>query len=147
MSSIKGISPTQTITNYKDSESTMIRKVIRNSWNNNYVSGVVNGRKRIASEFKTINNITDFLSRKDCACGNIPNPTQPNKVAWRSRIGSIIKHCDDSNIDCANSNTKFIPDSSDYTTYKKQRSFNQNYNDISNGGDNNASQVSMRSHF
>ena len=137
--SINGISPKQTVTNYKDSEYTMIRKVIRTSWNNYDASS----RNRAASEFKTINNITDILSRKNYACGNIPNPTQPNNVAWRSRIGSIVKNCDNSNVPCSNSNTKFVPDSSDYTKYRKQRSFNQNYNDISNGG----SSLSMRNHF
>jgi hypothetical protein len=146
--SIQGISPKQTITNYKDSESTMIRKVIRSSWNNPYATGTVNGYKRAASEFKTIGNITDFLSRKNYACGNIPNPTQANNVAWRSRIGSIIKHCDDTQVPCSNANTKFVPDSSEYIKYKKQKAFNQNYNDVSSGGDqNNASYVAMRRNF
>jgi hypothetical protein len=145
---IQGISPKQTITNYRDSESTMIRKVIRSSWNNPYAIGNVNGYKRAASEFKTIGNITDFLSRKNYACGNIPNPTQANNVAWRSRIGSIIKHCDNTQVPCSNANTKFVPDSSEFIKYKKQRAINQNYNDISFGGDkNNASFVALRRNF
>ena len=96
----------------------MIRKVIRSSWNNSYATGTVNGKKRAASEFKSINNITDFLSRKNYACGDIPNPTQPNNTKWRSRIGSIIKSCDGLQVPCSNSNTKFVPDSSDYIKYK-----------------------------
>ena len=63
--SIQGISPHQTVNNCKNFESVMIRKVIRNSWNKSYATGKVNGSKRIASEFKSINNITDFSSRKN----------------------------------------------------------------------------------
>jgi hypothetical protein len=116
----QGISPKK---NYKDSESPMIRKVIRSSWNNPYATGNVNGYKRVASEFKTIGNITDFLSRKNYACGDIPNPAQ----GMRGRFGSFIKNCDNTQVPCSNANTKFIPDSSEYIKYKKQRAFNQNY--------------------
>ena len=49
---------------------------------------------------------------------------------WRSRIGPIIKQCDNTNVPCSNSNTKFVPDSSEYTKYKRQRSYNQNCNAI-----------------
>lgn len=148
MSIINGISPQQTLNNFKNSDEVMIRKTIRKSWNNPYAQGIVNGRKRAIGEFKAVSNIGDFLSRTNYACGNIPNGTQPNNVAWRSRIGSIIKKCDGSGVPCSNSNTKFVPDSSDYTRYKKQRSFNRNYNDIKNGGDqHNASFVSVMSGF
>ena len=122
---LRGISPKQTVNNHKDSETTMIRRVLRSSWNTSYASGNVNGYTRRIGEFKAVSNIGDFLSRENYACGNIPNPTQPSNVAWRSRIGSIIKHCDGTNIPCSNSNTKFVPDSSEYTKYKKQRSFFQ----------------------
>ena len=131
---ISGISPKQTITSYRDSEGTMIRRVIRSSWNNPYATGVVNNHKRAIGEFKAVSNIGDFLSRNDYACGNIPNPIQPSNVTWRSRIGGIIKNCDDSGVPCSNCNTKFVPDSSEYTKYKKQRIFSRNYNDTSNGG-------------
>ena len=66
--------------------------------------------------------------------GYVPNPTQ-----GRSRLGSIIKNCDNTQVLCSNSDTKFIPDSSEYTKYTKQKSYNRNYNDVSNGGYNNAS--------
>ena len=127
---IHGISIKQTINNYKDSETTLTRRILRNSWNGQYAIGSVNGQKRKIGEFKAVSNIGDFLSRKNYACGNIPNPTQPSNVVWRSRIGSIIKQCDNTNVPCSNSNTKFVPDSSEYTKYKRQRSYNQNYNDI-----------------
>ena len=147
MTTIPGISIKQTINNYKDSETTMTRRLLRSSWNGAYATGTVNGQKRKIGEFKAVSNIGDFLSRKNYACGNIPNPTQPSNVTWRSKIGSIIKSCDGSNIPCSNSNTKFVPDSSEYTKYKRQRSYNQNYNDITSGGSINTAQVTMRKHF
>ena len=81
----------------------------------------------MTSEFKAVNNIGDFLNRQHYVC-NIPTPTQPNGVQWRSRIGSVINNCDDTGIPCSNTNTKFVADSSDYIRYRKQRVFNQQYN-------------------
>lgn len=133
--SINGKSPKQTINNCRDSEGTRIRRVVRDSWNTSYATGVYNGKTRAIGEFKAVNNIGDFLSRQNYACGNIPSPIQPNSVAWRSRIGSIIKNCDTSGVPCSNANTRFVPDSSDYITYKKQRAINQTYNDTSFVGD------------
>lgn len=113
----------------RGSEETLSRKIIIHSWNNPYATGSVNGKKRVIGEFKAVTNIGDFLSRVDYRCGSIPTPIQPNSVSWRSRIGSIIMSCDDSGIPPSNTNTKFVPDSSEYTKYKKIRSFNQNFYD------------------
>ena len=131
MTIITGISPKQTMNNNKDSEMTMTRRVLRDSWNGRYATGKVNGYGRAIGEFKAVNNIGDFLSRQNYACGNIPNP-QSNSFNGRNRIGSIIKHCDNTGIQCSNTNTRFVPDSSDYIKYRKQRAINQNYNDITN---------------
>jgi hypothetical protein len=127
---LQGISPKQTMNNHKDSEMTMTRRVLRDSWNGAYATGKVNGYGRRVGEFKAVNNIGDFLSRKNYVC-NIPNP-QSNSFQGRNRIGSIINHCDTTGIQCSNTNTKFVPDSSDYIKYRKQRAINQNYNDITN---------------
>ena len=105
----------------------MTRRVLRASWNTAYAQGEVNGRNRAIGEFKAINNIGDFLNRQHYVC-DIPNPAQPNRVQWRSRIGSVINTCDGTGIPCSNTNTKFVPDSSDYIRYRKQRAFNQQYN-------------------
>lgn len=130
----KGISARQTINNNKDSEMTMTRRVLRDSWNGAYATGTVNGYGARVGGFKAVSNISDFLSRQNYSCGNIPNP-QSDSIHGRNRIGSIMKHCDNTGIQCSNTNTKFIPDSSEYIKYRKQRAINQNYNDITNGGD------------
>jgi len=123
-----GVSPKQTINNNKGSEMVMTRKVLRDSWNTSYATGKVNGINRRIGEFRAVNNIGDFLSRKNYVC-NIPNP-QSTSFNGRNRIGSIINNCDATKIPCSNTNTKFVPDSSDYIKYRKQRAINQNYNDI-----------------
>ena len=43
---IHGISIKQKINNYTDSETTMTRRILRNSWNGQYAIGSVNGQKR-----------------------------------------------------------------------------------------------------
>ena len=109
---------------------TMTRRVLRDSWNTSYATGKVNGYGRRVGEFKAVNNIGDFLSRQNYVC-NVPNP-QSNSFRGRNRIGSIMNHCDTTGVQCSNTNTKFVPDSSDYIKYRKQRAINQNYNDITN---------------
>ena len=128
---IRSISSKQTITNYKGADEVMTRRIIRSSWNNSYATGTVNGQKRAIGEFRAVTNSGDFLSRPNYAC-DIPNGITNSRVAWRSRIGNIINKCDESGIPCSNTNTKFVPDSSDYTKYKRQRVHNKNYNDIKN---------------
>jgi len=145
---INGISPKQTITNYKSSDQVAIRKILTKSWNTTYARGPVNGHGRAIGPFRAVTNSGDFLSRENYACGNMPNPTQANNVIWRSRIGSIIKNCDGTGISPSSTNVRFVPDSSDYITFKKQNAINQTYNDNSMGGDqHNGSYVAFKNHF
>ena len=141
---IAGVSPMQTVTSQRSSGDVVARKTIVKSWNNPYAAGNVNGFKPAIGGFKAVTNIGDYLSRQNYSCGNIPNPIQPNNVTWRNRIGGIIKQCDTTGVPCSNANTRFVPDSSDYITYRKHRAMAQNYNDYKFGGDqNNASFVPM----
>jgi hypothetical protein len=142
-STITGISPKQTITNYKDSSQTLIRKVVTKSWNTAYATGTYNNKKGNTTPFRAINNSGDFLSRVNYQCGG-PNPTNVDRYKRKNNIGSMFNNCDGSNVPASSCNVKFVADSSDYVTYKKQRAINQNYNDVSFGGDqNNASYVNL----
>ena len=134
---IKGISPVQTILNYKDGDQALMRRKLRSAWNTSYASGTVKGQKRIITPFRAINNSGDFLSRQNYVCGG-PNPNAVHRGGIRHRFGSIISQCDKSGIESSNCNTRFVPDASDYTTFKKQTAMNKNYNDASFGGYNNA---------
>lgn len=136
--SFNGYAPRQTITNYKSSEQTMSRRVLRDAWNTSYATGTYNGHNRIITPFRAINNLGDFLSRKDYICGG-PNQVNADKPGWKGRIGSIISRCDGTGVPSSTCNVKFVPDSSDYTTFKKQLAINQTYNDKGFGGYNNSS--------
>jgi hypothetical protein len=132
----QGHSAKQTITNYKDSEQTLARKVLRDSWNTPYARGTVNGHKRVTTPFRAVTNLGDFLSRQNYVCGG-SNQVNASKPGWKGHIGSIISHCDTTGVAASVCNVKFVPDSSDYIKYKKQRAMNHVYNDLSYGGDKN----------
>lgn len=138
-----GFSPVQTITNYKDSEQTTIRRILRNSWNNQQAVGTINGKKRIITPFRAVNNLGDFLSRQNYVCGG-SNQVNADKPGWKNKIGSIISQCDGTGVAAGSGNMRHVPDSSDYIRYKKQRAIGKTYNDLKNGGDqSNGSYVSL----
>ena len=131
MSTINGISPKQTLTNYKDGEQSLDRGVLRRGWNQLYASGTVNGRNRVITPFRAVNNLGDFLARPNYVCGG-PNQVNASKPGWKSRIGSIISSCDNSGVEGASCNPRFVSDSSDYVRFRKLRAMNKNYNDVKN---------------
>jgi hypothetical protein len=128
-----GFSAIQTINAKNDSGDVMTRRILSKSWNTPYAIGKVNGRSRVVTPFRAINNLGDFLGRDQYICGG-PNQVNANKPGWKGHIGSIISKCDGSGIPSSTCNTRFVPDSSDYTTYKRQRAMNRNYNDLKQGG-------------
>jgi hypothetical protein len=139
----QGHSPKQTITNYKDSNQIMIRGVLRRAWNNTNVNNSLNGNDRIITPFRAVNNLGDYLSRQNYVCGG-SNQVNASRPGWKGHIGSILSACDNTGIAASVTNNRFVPDASDYITYKKQRAISQNYNDLGFGGDqNNASYVNL----
>lgn len=123
-----GYSGTQTVTNYKDSEQTSTRSVLRKSWNTMYATGTVNGYARVITPFRAVNNLGDFLARKNYVCGG-PNQVNASKPGMKGRIGSIISSCDGTGVEASNCNPKFVSDSSDYVKFRKQQAINRTYND------------------
>ena len=139
-----GISPTQTVDNYKDSEQTTMRKVLRIGWNTTQAHDIVNNRGRVLTPFRAVNNLGDYLGRVNYVCGG-PNQIQASREGANRGlvIGSMIQTCDNSNIPAGSGNSKFVADSSDYITFKKQQAVNRNYNDVGFGGYNNGSFVPL----
>ena len=133
-----GFSPKQTVNNYKDSEMTSTRSVLRRAWNTAYATGVYNDQNRVTTPFRAVNNLGDFLGRQNYSCGG-PNPVTPDRYKRPHNIGSMWQNCDNTGVPASSCNVKFVSDSSDYITFKKQRAINQTYNDISFGGYNNGS--------
>ena len=137
-----GWSPVQTIGNEKSSEQVMARRLLVKSWNTAYVGGSYNDNARIVTPFRAINNLGDFLQRKNYVCGG-PNQVNADKPGWKGRIGSIISNCDGTGVPSSTCNVKYVPDSSDYIKFKKLQAQNQNFNDLKNGGYNNSSYVPL----
>jgi hypothetical protein len=129
MSTINGISPKQTLTNYKDGEQSLDRGVLRRGWNQINAIGTINGYKRVITPFRAVNNLGDFLARPNYVCGG-PNQVNASKPGWKGHIGSIISQCDGTGVEGASCNPKFVSDSSDYVRFRKLRAMNKNYNDI-----------------
>jgi hypothetical protein len=141
---IQGISPKQTILNYKKSDQVMSRKVVVKSWNNAYATGSVNGKSRVITPFRAVNNSGDYLGRIQYNCGG-NNPTNADKPGWKSRIRNMFQNCDGTGIPPSTTNVRFVADSSDYSIYRKNRALNQNFNDTSFGGDqHNASYTALK---
>jgi len=138
---IQGKSPKQSITNYKGSDQVMSRRLVVKSWNTAYATGIVNGKLRVTTPFRAVNNSGDFLGRIQYSCGG-PNPTNADRPGWKSRIRNMFSNCDGSGVPASSTNTRFVADSSEYAKFKKNRAINLNYNDSSFGGDeSNASYV------
>lgn len=120
-------------TSQRDGDMSATRGILRRAWNQQNAVGVINGHKRVITPFRAVNNLGDFLSRKNYVCGG-PNQVNASRPGWKGHIGSILSNCDATGVEGYSGNIKFVPDSSDYVTYKRQRALNRNYNDISHGG-------------
>jgi len=135
-----GFSPKQTCLNYKSSENIMARRIVVKSWNTQYATGVFNGKSRIITPFRAVNNLGDFLGRKNYQAGG-PNTVTADRYKRKNNIGAVPTSYDASGVPASTCNPKFVPDSSDYIRFKKLRATNYTYNEQKNGGDkNNASQ-------
>tara|TARA_Y100000992_G_scaffold288587_1_gene242369 strand:- start:1673 stop:2056 length:384 start_codon:yes stop_codon:yes gene_type:complete len=123
------LSNRQTNAKKTDSTDALSRKLIRSAWNNENAVGLINGRNRVVTPFRAVNNSGDFLARDNYIC-NGPNQLKSAKPGLSNRMGSILSSCDGTGIAAASTNVKFVADSSDYVRYKKQRAVVRNYDDI-----------------
>lgn len=141
----QGWSPQQTVLNYKSNENVIHRKLVTRAWNTKAATGQINGRNRVITPFRAVNNAGDFLARPDYTCGG-PNPVNAKRAGLGGKgvLTSIISQCDGSGVAPNYGNNKYVYDSSDYIRYRKLRSVNNNYNDKKFGGnDHNAEYVAQ----
>ena len=127
-----GTSVKQTKINARGGEQALTRKILTKSWNTPYAVGEVNETRPVIGGFRLVNNLGDFLHRQNYSCGG-SNQIRSNKPGLRSISGTIPQNCDSAGIPASSCNPKFVPDSSDYMRYKKQRAMNLNYNDTKSG--------------
>ena len=136
-----------------------VRFTLKNAWNTSYQRQLLrNGLTRsITTPFRAVNNAGDLLARENFSCGGSCQSFQsrPGLRGLRIRFGATSISCTPSaaynnlqmikDVPSATCNVKYVYDSSDYTTYLKQRAVVKNYNDLTYGGDqSNASQSAIR---
>jgi hypothetical protein len=135
-----------------------IRWTLKEAWNTTYPSQLRrnNLKQSITTPFRAVNNAGDILSRENYSCGGTCQSFQsrPGLKGLSQRFGSVQGSCVPSaayntlqlinNIPAAACNVKYVYDSSDYTTYLKQRAVNKNYNDLTYGGDDSKSSQSAQ---
>ena len=140
--SLHGKMPAPTQTKDNSSDFSQMRTMLRNAWNTKYTKTAT-----AVTPFRAVTNSGDVLSRVAYSCGGPSQAPQsrPGLFGIKGQIGSIKSKCDNSGIPPSTCNVKYVYDSSNYTTFLKQQATNRNYNDTSNGGNNNnGSQVSFR---
>jgi hypothetical protein len=146
---IQGYMPQQVVgTDKRYNEFEQIRFTLRDAWNTTYPSQLKNSnlKQPITTPFRAVTNSGDLLSRENYSCGGSCQSFQsrPNVKGLRQHFGAVQATCIPSaiystlqlndKIPAAACNVKYVYDSSDYTTYLKQRAVNKNYNDLSYGG-------------
>jgi hypothetical protein len=116
-----------------------IRFTLKEAWNTKYRTqlGRVGLTKSITTPFRAVNNAGDLLCRKYYSCGGPCQTPQsiPGVYGLSSRFGSISYLCDGTGVPPTSCNGKYVYDSSDYSTYRKQKAILSNYNKVTNGGD------------
>ena len=126
-----------------------IRYTLKNAWNTTYPSQLrrANIKRSITTPFRAVNNAGDLLSRENYSCGGSTQSFQsrPGLKGLSTRFGGTSQSCIPSavynslqltpSVPSATCNVKYVYDSSDYTTYLKQKAINKNFNDLSYGGD------------
>lgn len=132
---IRGFMPKAVIHTNNNNSFAVTRFTLREAWNTLY-SRQLRNNKRIITPFRAVNNAGDVLSRINYSCGgNCQTPqSRPGMFGLKSKFGAIQNLCDETLIPPSACNVRYVYDSSNYTTYLKQRAINKNYNDRSFGG-------------
>lgn len=132
---IRGFMPKAVIHTNNNNSFAVTRFTLREAWNTLY-SRQLRNNKRIITPFRAVNNAGDVLSRLNYSCGgNCQTPqSRPGMFGLKSKFGAIQSLCDETLIPPSACNVRYVYDSSNYTTYLKQRAINKNYNDRSFGG-------------
>ena len=132
---IKGYMPRSVGDSDNGNSFAVTRYTLREAWNTNY-SRQLRNNKRIITPFRAVNNAGDVLSRLNYSCGGTCQTPQsrPGMFGLKNSFGAIHNMCDETRIPPSACNVRYVYDSSNYTTYLKQRAINKNYNDRSFGG-------------
>ena len=146
---IRGFMPNTILDVDKDyDEYENIRFTLKQAWNTSYKQQLRSSNLKLAqTPFRAVNNSGDLLSRQSYSCGGLSQTGQsrPGLFGLKGHFGKIHSKCDGTGVPPATCNTKYVYDSSNYTTFLKQQATQRNYNDLSYGGDeHSASQVAWK---
>ena len=151
--SFRGVMPPPLQLNDQTDTFARDRFYVKNAWNCISCENPI----RIGSPFRLATGISDMRSRLNYCDGSGPSgcfQSRPGLNGLRQSIGSnkfspqsaLYSPLQISDVPACAANVRFVPDSSDYITWKKKQQVKRNYNDVSNGGDQySGSQVAFRS--
>jgi len=152
---IKGRMPQPLVDHDNTDQFARTRFTLRDAWNTTSYSGSSN-RTRIVTPFRAVNNAGDILSRQNYSVGGACQSYQsrPGVYGLSQRFGanqdtapSVVWSSLQLNpaVPASTCNGKYVYDSSDYIRFVKNQAINQNYNDLSFGGNQSSgSQVAWR---
>lgn len=130
------------------------RTILREAWNTNTLvrTGTVTNNnvtsKLAIGSFRAVNNAGDLLNRKNYSCGgsNLIS-SRPGMMHLSTKDGGQDKqNCDNTGVEPASTNVKYVYDSSDFIRFKKLQAKNRGYSggaDYSYGGANNGTTQSV----
>lgn len=102
----------------------MERDIVRQAWNTNCY-GKKNHRGPQIGGFRQVMNAGDYLSRVNDGCGGSNQITKrPGSLVLSTKDG--VRRCN-SEIPVANTNVKYVYDSSDFIRYRREKSINKGY--------------------
>tara|TARA_Y100000741_G_scaffold283436_2_gene223190 strand:+ start:4470 stop:4994 length:525 start_codon:yes stop_codon:yes gene_type:complete len=102
----------------------MERDIVRQVWNTNCY-GKNNSRGPQIGGFRRVMNAGDYLSRVNDDCGGSNQITsRPGSLVLTTKDG--VRRCN-SEIPVANTNVKYVYDSSDFIRYRREKSINKGY--------------------
>lgn len=103
----------------------MERDIVRQVWNTNcYNKGKSTSGPQIGG-FRRVMNAGDYLARVNDGCGGSNQITnRPGSLVLSTKDG--VRRCN-SEIPVANTNVKYVYDSSDFIRYRREKSINKGY--------------------
>ena len=103
----------------------MERDIVRQVWNTNcYSKGTKHGGPQIGG-FRRVMNAGDYLARVNDGCGGSNQiNSRPGALVLSTKDG--VRRCN-SEIPVANTNVKYVYDSSDFIRYRREKSINKGY--------------------
>jgi hypothetical protein len=114
-----GIMPSPTQTKDNTSEFSQMRTMLRNAWNTRYKTQL-KGRGLALTPFRAVNNAGDLLGRQGYSCDAI-NSLHSRPGLRGLKLGGVKNFCDGTGVPAGACNAKYVYDSSNYTTYLRQK--------------------------